>query len=458
MADAMSHAELPQALLSARETGDRAALGRLRDHYGREITADEVRARVWQGLESYRRCRRLTLEDAALLLAREAGFSNWSAFLEAAAAGRTKPPGEPYAVDRETSAIRPRRLLSDAEWDALIDMMRQRRIEALHGAGHVTDAVLERISRLDHVTRLDLGGCNQLGDDGLRSLARMPQLRELDLSNYPGGPITDRGLEVLRSLKELRRFELCWQPNVSDAGVAHLAACDSLESVNLMGTHTGDGALRALAGKPTLRSLRTGRQVSDAGLPLLHDFPVFKAWRGGEARFSLMGPEVEPNQLMLDGPFSDEGVKGLDGVFGLSFFWHCPNLTSAGLDPLRRLSNLGHLSCNGELCDDAGLARIAAIPKLRMLGAQGAVASDAGFESLSSSATLEYLWGRECPNLTGRGFAALSLRRQRSRAAVPGGVAAPARGRSPRPAEPHARGDGRVSGARTRRLLLTRAA
>jgi hypothetical protein len=51
---------------------------------------------------------------------------------------------------------------------------------------------------------------------------------------------------------------------------------------------------------------------------------------------------------------------------------------------------------------------IAALPKLRMLMAQGTVASDDGFVALSHSQTLEYLWGRDCPNLHGRGFAALA--------------------------------------------------
>ena len=43
-----------------------------------------------------------------------------------------------------------------------------------------------------------------------------------------------------------------------------------------------------------------------------------------------------------------------------------------------------------------------------MLMGQGTVATDAGFAALSRSQTIEYIWGRECPNLTGRGFAALS--------------------------------------------------
>ena len=43
-----------------------------------------------------------------------------------------------------------------------------------------------------------------------------------------------------------------------------------------------------------------------------------------------------------------------------------------------------------------------------MLMGQGTVASDDGFVALSRSQTIEYIWGRECPNLGSRGFAALA--------------------------------------------------
>jgi hypothetical protein len=114
--------------------------------------------------------------------------------------------------------------------------------------------------------------------------------------------------------------------------------------------------------------------------------------------------------LLIDGPFSNAGVAslvGLDGLFALTFFWHCPEFTSAGLAPLRQLSNLGFLGCQNQHCDDEAMRHIAAMPWLRMLLGQGAVASDDGFAALSRSPTIEYIWGRECPNLTGRGFAAL---------------------------------------------------
>ena len=179
----------------------------------------------------------------------------------------------------------------------------------------------------------------------------MPQLVELDLSDYPGRTITDRGLEVLRHLSALRRFQMCWQGGISDAGVANLSFCDLLERVDLLGSPTGDGAIHALRGKPHLRVFKTGRLVTDAGLPLLHDFPVFKTWQGGEPSYDLMSfGDAEPTYLMVDGPFSDAGfarLAGLDGVFGLGLFWHVSGLTADGLRPLADLPNLGMLGCEG---------------------------------------------------------------------------------------------------------------
>jgi len=405
---AEQYEHLARDLVAAYESGDAAAIQRLNEYRGRSSTWDDVRADVWHSIYKVRRSKGQCFEfaDAQEFLAREAGFGNWAAFVSAKGA---PPPGEAYTIDG--TRISPRRRLSDKEWDALIAVMKERRISALDANGQMTDTALKRISELNHVTGLDLGGSQPLTDDGLHHLARMPQLQHLDLSNYPGSRITDRGLEVLRHLRNLRDFQICWQPGISDAGVANLRFCEQLESVNLLGTPTGDGAIHALTGKCSLRRLRSGKLVTDAGLPSLHDIPAFKTWQGGEIKYSLMSPEAEPNHLLLDGPFTNEGLShlaGLEGLFGLSFFWHVSAMTPAGLKSLAGLPNLGLLGCEGKLCNDEAMRHIAAIPRLRMLMAQGTVATDDGFAALSCSRTLESIWGRECPNLSGRGFAALS--------------------------------------------------
>ena len=62
--------------------------------------------------------------------------------------------------------------------------MKENRISGLNADGQMTDAALERISRLDHVTSHKLGGSTQLTDEGPQHLARMPLLQDLDLSGW----------------------------------------------------------------------------------------------------------------------------------------------------------------------------------------------------------------------------------------------------------------------------------
>ncbi len=346
------------------------------------------------------------LRDIQHALARERGVVNWKALTETA--GRILHPE--FAIDSQVNRIRPRRPLAAADWDKIIEAMREQRISGLDAHGQMTDEVLARVVRLHHVTHLDLGGSQHVSDAGLRLLASLPNLQSLNLS---GCAITDDGLQVLRQLPELLRFRLYHQDGISDGGTANLASCPHLEDVDLMNTPTGDRTLHALTGKPRLASFKAGNDVTDAGLALLREFPVFQSWQGGEVVMSLMSPNARPNFLWLSAraPFTNEGLSqlgALDGLFALSLFGSPGNITSAGLRHLAGLPYLGWLGCTGRLCDDEAMRHIGGMPHLRMLMAQGAVATDDGFKALSRSAIIEYIWGRECPNLTGRGFAALS--------------------------------------------------
>jgi hypothetical protein len=394
---------------------DESALDRLNRYYQRSFTFDDLWAEIWRRVYSFRQRafrapqQNLELDEARSMLAQDVGFSSWAALLDAIRTGSPAVPA--FAIDAPENRIAPRRQLSDHEWDRLIAVMKERRITALDAGGLMTDDVLARMAQLDHVTSLSLGGSRQLTDDGLLHLARMPQLEQLDLSEYPGGRLTDRGLEVLRHLSNLRRFEMTWQGGVSDKGIANLKFCDRLEQVNLMGSPTGDGAIQALAGKPHLRRFSTGRLVTDAGLPLLHDFPRLKTWHGPPAATLDPGSADEVAHLLIDGPFTDRGfagIAGLEGVADLDLFWHVSGLTSSGFAALRGLPNLLSFAADGRLSDDEAMRHIAAIPRLRNLRAQESVATDEGFEALGRSSTLEGFWGRVCPNFGNRAFRAFS--------------------------------------------------
>ena len=302
-------------------------------------------------------------------------------------------------IDSKENRIGPSRRMTAAEWDELIGVMRERRITALDANGLMTDAALARIATLDHVTTLSLGGSRELTDDGLLHLARMPQLEYLNLSEYPGGKLTDRGLEVLRHLPNLRTFEMTWQAGITDAGVANLQSLRSAGKCRPDGfAHRRwrhRGAARQ-AQPPQLQHRQTGHRC---GPPAAAQLPAAEAKTAGAAR------------LLIDGPFTNQGLAslaGLEGVFELDLFWHVTGITTDAFAHLVQLPNLVSLGCDGHLSDDTAMRHIAAIPRLRNLRAQESVATDDGFVALSRSQTLEGFWGRVCPNFGSRGFVAFS--------------------------------------------------
>jgi Leucine-rich repeat (LRR) protein len=348
----------------------------------------------------------ITLDDARYLVALEHGFANWNAlkvFTESAAIG-PRVAAKPVTLVDPEALEDSRPLASSRQWDEIIRLLELHPSARLNARGQMTDAMLADVSRVENITALDLGGSKGLSDDGMRHLARLPQLKHLDVS---GTAITDRGLQVLRDLPALETISLAWT-RITDEGVVHLAQCVELQHVNLSWTRTGDGALKALAGKRKLQHLSSGNEVTDAGIPLLHELPFFKSWQGGEPKMALLSYRSDPNQLSLRGTFTDRGMqqlRGLDGLFGLNVDDRGLAITAAALEPLASLSHLGWLAVDAK---DDWMPYIAEMPHLRFLGVQDTVAGDDGFVALSKSRSIEYIWGRRCHNLARRGFTALA--------------------------------------------------
>ena len=158
----------------------------------------------------------------------------------------------------------------------------------------MTDALLERISRLEHIDGARsrrLAGAHRRRPAPPRAAAAAAAPEPVGLRRSP--------IAVSRccaSLPALESIVLTWT-QITDAGAAHLARCEQLQSVDLSGTPTGDGAIRALAGKPQLHDFRSGNGVTDAGLALLHDLPVVQDLAGrraehGAARAADARPEL----------------------------------------------------------------------------------------------------------------------------------------------------------------------
>jgi hypothetical protein len=348
----------------------------------------------------------ITLDEARYLIAIEHGFENWDALNTFATSTmvNSRVAAKPVRLADPEAPEESRPLASSREWDAIIRLLSTNPSARLHAEGQMTNAVLADVARIETLTALDLGGSKAVTDEGVRHLARLPALKHLDLS---GTAITDRGLEILRHLPGLETISLAGTP-ITDEGVLHLAHCHELRQVNLSWTRTGDAALRAVAGHAKLRDFASGNDVTDAGLPLLHELPVFSAWQGGEITMALLSYRSGPNHLSLRGSFTDRGMRhlrGLDGLSGLNLDDRHLAITAAALEPLVSLPHLSWLAVDAK---DDWMPYIAEMPRLRFLGAQDTVAGDDGFVALSQSRSIEYIWGRRCHNLRRRGFLALA--------------------------------------------------
>lgn len=402
---------LVDAVAAAYTSGDREAIRNVNGLHGTAFVSERELDRMQQRLPTWyaasNRTPELAHADARKLVARQSGFNTWEELVRSLAPTPKRRVREVHTVapfvrfDADANTVEVTGILAEPHWDTVRSVLLETGATGLR-AGGMTDEGIQRLEGLEQLVHLNFDGAGQLSDQGLQSLATLPHIQSLNLSGFRS-QWTDAGLSVLSALAELRTVALCWAPNLTDAGIAHLKLCERLESVDLMGTHTGDGALRTLAGKQALTDLKTGRQVTDAGLTLLHEIPLF--------RTRTEPPSGQQAALLLDGPFTDGGLTalaGLDGLRRLTFFWHTPAITSAGLSALTALPHLHAFGCSGALCDDVAMGHIARLPALQDLHVQGTVATDEGFVALSHSQTLESLWGRECPNMTGRGFAALA--------------------------------------------------
>ena len=136
----------------------------------------------------------------------------------------------------------------------------------------ITDLDLDTISLLAGLEDLNLGvgvslgrtgvavgagnchvtGGIQLTDLGVAKLAKLTNLRRLDIS---GAKITPSGLKVLKSLPQLERLSLWNCKGLDDSAAGEFASVPKLTMLDLSYTGAGDGTLKSLESMPNLKLL-----------------------------------------------------------------------------------------------------------------------------------------------------------------------------------------------------------
>ncbi|HEY1600649.1 MAG TPA: M56 family metallopeptidase [Pirellulales bacterium] len=115
----------------------------------------------------------------------------------------------------------------------------------------VTDATLQSISRFTKLSKLWLGGEGDYTAVGLKQLAALTQLKQLEMS---GGPVTDDMLSHLANLATLESLTLT-HGKFTGSGLTSLAPLIELKKLNLADSLVDDPGSRALPSLAGLESL-----------------------------------------------------------------------------------------------------------------------------------------------------------------------------------------------------------
>lgn len=323
--------------------------------------------------------------------------------------GATTVGGRSVQVpDSRVWYVEPRHGMDGVSWEAVVDEVGRRKVPGLSAGKEIDDATLARVGQLDHLQYLDLSGCADITDRGLQQLSGLTSLTRIHLVNCK--QITDAGLAVFRAFPRLCVVRIDRMPNISDAGVSHLADHTDLQMVTMHNANVGDGALRALAGKPSLTHLAPGNLTTDAGLSVLPDFPALAEWQDGRQTFQIneYGPPV-PSCLSFDlrggMAITDAGLAplaGLQGIFEMGLAHQLPesHVSGAGAEHVAKMGSVRLLRWAESVCDNEALTHISRMSALRDLICFNATADDEGFSALAGCHSLEYILAQRCDAIT----------------------------------------------------------
>jgi Leucine-rich repeat (LRR) protein len=317
---------------------------------------------------------------------------------------------------RELKLIHPSAIPADEQGD-LTDTER-----CTLNARNVSDNALAKLSELNHLVSLDLGGYS-LPTTRLQFLAHMPALESLALCNMT---ITDDDLRDLRGLNHLKSLKLS-KTSVTGTGLRYLRECHSLTSIDLSHCPITDDISQFAKNAPwaqlqaveihatrlstngiaALKRTLPFTEVTDsddgpltppnpcdaqslrlhrAALRMLNRLRVADFYGIGNV---VTDAVVDPISQRQDGGWVFPYLSVVKGLTTLQAKG-CP-LSRTALESLRKHVQLEYLNLSDSTLDDAGLKNVVSLLHLKGISLTATRVTDAGVASLANLQTLEGL-------------------------------------------------------------------
>ena len=203
-------------------------------------------------------------------------------------------------------------------------------------------------------------------------LGQLRMLRDAKRIDFFHAPVNDVQMRPLGSFDRLEFLQID-ATNLTDAGVAPLSGCRSLQSLSMdmpwredgKGIAVGDEGLQHLAGLPLEILGLSNTRVTDAGMDTLSRMQRLR-------------------ELYLNGtPVTDAGLEKLRGLPLEMLYLSDTKVTDAGLATLGTMSRLDSIYLDTTEIGDAGLAALGTLPRLKILWIGHTRITNAGLVHLS---------------------------------------------------------------------------
>ncbi len=251
---------------------------------------------------------------------------------------------------------------------ALLQPIKKVSLLSLEGMS-ISDVGLAMLSESTSMEQLVLKNC-QVTAEGIRTLAKLPELTSLQLSDIPlddaailglstlqletlaiaNSGLEDRGLQSLAGLPELSHLTLR-EPLITPAGWRHLESAVKLQSLSVVHIPLPEEAMKRITQIPNLMTVSIQNcEMTDAS-------------------FVELATMTKLQHLVVSGK----------------------SLTDSALQYIKAIPQLGYLVISSDEITDTGLAELAECQSLSVLGIVNSPITDHGLGNLGTPATLSML-------------------------------------------------------------------
>ena len=277
--------------------------------------------------------------------------------------------------------------LGDAAWTFLRELEGVERVQI--PGDNVTDAIAESLAPLSQLKSLQIrGGSNWTGRT-LDQLAKLSELRSVDLEN---SGFNDEGAAAVSSLTALHELHVR-KTKITDVGLLHLAKLRNLRRLDLNETAVTADGLAALKGLKNLDSIGflsdELRDYAGAVQKMAAFFPRLLSTRVqgktlGKEHFAPLASLHSLTHLVVRDSELREGATAGIGQIG-TLEWLEINNTTFGdidVDGLLPLKALKRLSLGGTKVTDSGLLKLKALKNLKEVSVPGTRVTPEGARAL----------------------------------------------------------------------------